>query len=192
MITGNPTSAEQTEPALRAALPDRSPREMPAEPNAARNTEPGQKLGKPRGRPVKFDADAQRQFCALIRIGCPRGAAARLAGVSRSIVLKATRRDPQVAAAIDDAERHCQTGALRRIARAGKTNWRAAAWLLEWQAGRRGRRGKIRISPSNNPAAQPSGLLSNILGERIEEIEAERTRRLGEALGRAREKRDAG
>ncbi len=109
------------------------------------------------GRPVKFDQSVQQQFLGLLRVGCTRGKAARLVGVGRSTVRIAAKRDPAIAAAINAAVLHCQTRALRRISRAGKTNWRAAAWLIEWQADRHARRQNKTITPRVPSWADPTG-----------------------------------
>jgi len=158
------------------------------------------KTTAPKGRPIKFDADVQLQYVALLRVGCSRGAAARLVGVSRFTVCKLAKRDPQIAAALVDAERQCLARALKRISRAGKTNWRAAAWLIEWQAGRRrpggtttGKGGKPTAGKSmtGKSATRPQGIMSNILTERIDQLEAARMERFHQIMHEATERAEA-
>jgi hypothetical protein len=88
-----------------------------------------QQPGQP-GRPRTFDAAQQAAFCALVRLGCSRTAAADVVGVSARTVCRTIQRDEQFAEQLHRAEGTRQMTLLNRIDQASNKHWRAAAWLL--------------------------------------------------------------
>jgi hypothetical protein len=82
-------------------------------------------------RPRKLDEVKQREICALISVGCDRRSAARYVGCTAETIRLTAKRDRQFAERLDQAEMRHKFQQLQNIHQAGKTSWRAAAWLLE-------------------------------------------------------------
>jgi hypothetical protein len=89
------------------------------------------------GRPRLLNPDKKEQFCQLLRIGAPRGAAARVLGMTAQTVRNAIRHDPDFAARAQEAEHACERRALLNIDSVARNSWRASAWLLEHRRGSR-------------------------------------------------------
>jgi len=84
-----------------------------------------------RGRPAILDERMRRQVCLLLQFGYPRALVAAELGIERSTIRKAMRRDPEFRKQVLTAEElFVRTPTLTLMA-AARTNWRAAAWVLE-------------------------------------------------------------
>ena len=86
----------------------------------------------PGGRPVSFDQEKQDLFCAMIRTGCSRAAAARAVGVCPRTIRNTLATNAAFCEQFRSAESHPRLRALDDIARAARGNWRAAAWLVAY------------------------------------------------------------
>jgi hypothetical protein len=95
---------------------------------------------KPPGRPprVVFNEENRRIYCALLEHGFTKGKAARLIGVASRTIQEAVQADPVLAERARLAVLEFHAKSTVRVARAGKYNWRASAWLLERASPRRG------------------------------------------------------
>jgi hypothetical protein len=91
-----------------------------------------------RGPPLVFDEEKRILFYQLIRHGFTKGKAARLLGVAPRTVQEAAQNDLEFAEWIQEANLELHAHSAANIARAGRHNWRAAAWLLERATLRRG------------------------------------------------------
>jgi hypothetical protein len=120
-----------TQPAdveAEAAVPPNSLRPPPGIPP----TPPG------RAPRVPFNDENRRIYCALLEHGFTKGKAARLIGVAARTIQHTVQRDPRLAEQVRHAILEFHAKSVVRVARAGKHNWRASAWLLERGAARRG------------------------------------------------------
>jgi len=100
-------------------------------PDQCGNPPSSKEQNKRAGRPCAFSVEKREHFCSLIRMGCRRGAAAKMVGLSRHTVRRALRRDPELAARVQQAEFEAASRFLRHINEAANTHWRAAAWIHE-------------------------------------------------------------
>jgi transposase len=80
-----------------------------------------------------LDEKKRSEICGILAVGGTRALAARLVGCSTSTIYRAARRDPDFKQQLRQAKGHMEVLQLKYIADAGqsKSNWRAAAWLLE-------------------------------------------------------------
>ena len=90
------------------------------------------------GRKTRLTEQVQREICGHVNAGAPIPYAANASGVPWPTVrdwLKKGRAGEQpyadFVAAIKEAKAKWVTGAVRRVNRAGKKNWKADAWMLE-------------------------------------------------------------
>lgn len=75
----------------------------------------------------------RREICAILAVGCSRTAAALYVGCHPNTIRKTAQREPEFAAAIEQAESQHEIKHLTHINAAAKEGryWRAAAWALE-------------------------------------------------------------
>jgi hypothetical protein len=83
------------------------------------------------GRPRAFTEARREHFCSLVRMGCRRGVAAQMIGLSRHTVRRVLRREPDFAERIQQLEAEAAFRFVRQINQASATQWRAAAWIIE-------------------------------------------------------------
>jgi hypothetical protein len=83
------------------------------------------------GRPAAFTEQRREHFCSLVRLGCRRGAAAAMMGLSRHTVRREMHRNPAFAERVQQAEFEAASRFMRQIDTAANTQWRAAAWIIE-------------------------------------------------------------
>ncbi|MEQ8210217.1 MAG: hypothetical protein RH917_10330 [Lacipirellulaceae bacterium] len=84
------------------------------------------------GRPrILADHDKRRSLCAMIAVGAGLDAAARHVGCSIWTVQREAQRDEEFAKQLREANSTAELLPLQALRTAAKTNWRAAAWLLE-------------------------------------------------------------
>jgi hypothetical protein len=88
-------------------------------------------VSKSPGRPAAFTEQKRKHFCDLLRMGCRRGAAAAMVGLSRHTVRREMDRDPEFATCVQEAEFESASRYMRQIDSAANTQWRAAAWIIE-------------------------------------------------------------
>jgi transposase-like protein len=142
-----------------------------------------------RGRPSVLDETKKQIVCALIAAGASRTAAARHVGCSRHQLYYAAQRDAIFQAQLEKAEADFEVVLVARIGEAArsKTQWRAAAWLLE-------RRNPDQFRLRNPKLITPAELqiaisqVVEVLTESLEESkQAEILQRVGEVLGEFRD-----
>ena len=83
------------------------------------------------GRPRVLDDAKRREICALVSAGCGVETAASYVGCSPSTIRRESFRNDDFARQLRDAELASELNPLRAIREASRSNWRAAAWLLE-------------------------------------------------------------
>ena len=138
---------------------------------------------RPPGRPSLLSRDVRDRLLAAIRTGATRRAAAASAGIGLATFHRWLERGQHARSgeyrdfrdAVRQADAHAEYVLLRRIARASRTDWRAAAWILErrfphkYGADRDARRDRRRETPPAEvvftldltPPPAPPHLLSN-------------------------------
>jgi hypothetical protein len=128
----------KTKKTARTSPPD--PGSVPHKPKADQPTSADQKADPAarRGPPVNFDEEKRILFCELIRHGFTKGKAARLLAVAPRTVQETAQNDPEFAEWVREANLELHAHSAANIARAGRKNWRAAAWLLDRAKLRRG------------------------------------------------------
>jgi Homeodomain-like domain len=105
--------------------------------------------GGPVGRPPALTPEIEARIVAAVSAGAHLSVAARAAGVSRQTLHRWRARgaaEPEgpyhrLAEALERAEAEAEVRQVALIARAGQTQWRAAAWLLSRRAPERWGRG---------------------------------------------------
>ena len=105
--------------------------------------------GGPVGRPPALTAEVETRIVAAVSAGAHLSVAARAAGVSRQTVHRWRARGAaedegpyhELAKALERAEAEAELRQVALIARAGQSEWRAAAWLLSRRAPERWGRG---------------------------------------------------
>lgn len=85
----------------------------------------------PGGRPTVMTPQVRKRICQYVSQGLPREHAANLAGVSVDAFYSCQARFPEFAEAIKDASARFVRTHVQRIAKAGRKEWTASAWLLE-------------------------------------------------------------
>ncbi len=93
----------------------------------------------PAGRPTKLNAEVAEKICRLIRAGNFAETAACAAGIDRDTLRRwlkrgaTEKRGPyrDLALSLDEAASVAEGRAVALIAKAGETQWQAAAWFLE-------------------------------------------------------------
>ena len=83
------------------------------------------------GRPPVLDKTKQREICALVHAGCSIEHAADYVGCSPRTINRLARRNPKFRELLREAIANPHLAALKTVARASRTHWRAAAWYLE-------------------------------------------------------------
>jgi len=71
------------------------------------------------------------RLCELLGLGLSQRQAAALVDVAQSTVSRLLKRDSDFAEKVERAQIRASVAPLLKIIEASKTNWRAAAWLLE-------------------------------------------------------------
>jgi hypothetical protein len=95
------------------------------------------------GRPRILNATKRSEICAILAVGCSRATAAQYVGCHPDTIRNTAQRDPEFAAALEQAESRHELKHLALINKAAEEGkyWRAAAWALERKyPGRYGRR----------------------------------------------------
>lgn len=83
------------------------------------------------GRPRKLNETHRREVLALLATGGGLGLAARYVGCSRQTIRREAERDEEFGRQLREAQLSASLQPLNTLQGAAKTNWRAAAWLLE-------------------------------------------------------------
>ena len=137
-----------------------------------------------RGRPPVLDETKKQTICSLIGAGASRTAAARHVGCSPSTIYRETQRDGIFQAQLEKAEADFEVVLVARIGEAArsKTQWRAAAWLLERRCP-----GQFRLrNPKLLTLAELQIAISQVVSVLTESLEeskqAEILQRIGEVL----------
>jgi hypothetical protein len=86
--------------------------------------------GKARGRPRALDEAKKREICALVAAGSTVSRASRYVGCVHKTVVNEARRDREFAEKLRRAEWQAEMDPLAALKGKAKTNWRAAAFLL--------------------------------------------------------------
>lgn len=86
---------------------------------------------KKRGRPRALDEAKKREICALVAAGASISRASRYVGCTDTTVLNEARRNRDFAEKLRRAQGKAEMEPLNAIRSKAKTNWRAAAYLLE-------------------------------------------------------------
>ena len=110
---------------------------------------------KRRGQPTKLTAEVQARICAAIAAGSYLEPAAAFAGICEATLhnwLARGEREPgpyrDFLEAVKKAEAEIELHCVKQIREAIRTQWTAAAWLLERKyPGRWGRRQEIELGP---------------------------------------------
>lgn len=121
---------------------------------------------------VVLDADRKREIVAIVGVGCTRRLAAEYVGSSVDAIRRAARRDAEFGEQLRQAEQKCEFVHLNNVQTAGKSNWRASAWLLE-------RRYPERYGPRKPGLVTPEQLrrvLEQLAGVVCEEVESAEVR----------------
>ena len=86
-----------------------------------------------RGRPPVLDETKKQIICALLTAGASRAAAAHHVGCAPCTIYREAQRDDVFRAKLQKAQADFEVVLVTRIGEAArsKTQWRAAAWLLE-------------------------------------------------------------
>lgn len=111
----------------------------------------------------------RREICAILAVGCSRTVAARYVGCHPDTIRNTAKRDPEFAAAVEQAESQHEIKHLTHINAAAKEGryWRAAAWALERvNPDRYARRG-----PRTVTVQQVSDVLGQFAGILLEEVD---------------------
>jgi hypothetical protein len=87
------------------------------------------------GRPRALDDAKKREICALIAAGVRVARASRYVGCCEHTVQNEARRDRDFAEKLERAEAQAELEPLSSLRHKAKTNWRAAAYLLDKLAG---------------------------------------------------------
>jgi hypothetical protein len=91
----------------------------------------GWELAAPVGRPRKLDEQKQREICAMLAVGCDRRSAAKYVGCTVETIRQTALRDREFAERLRHSELRAKLAQLQNIQSAGKSSWRASAWMLE-------------------------------------------------------------
>lgn len=83
------------------------------------------------GRPRAMDAVMKKLALRYIASGLGRGETARLLGIDRSTLRRERQQDEDFASGLLQAEARGEMQLIKTIMRARKTDWKAAAWILE-------------------------------------------------------------
>jgi hypothetical protein len=84
-----------------------------------------------RGRPSKFNSVVVRQITRALSSGAPLKYAAARAGISFETLCAWRARFPEFDLAVEQAVARGVEQRLKKIQKAGESDWRALAWLLE-------------------------------------------------------------
>ena len=138
-----------------------------------------------RGRPLSLDGTKKQIICSLITAGASRTSAARHVGCSRRTIHREAQRDDTFRKQLIKAEADFEVVLVARIGEAArsKTQWRAAAWLLERRCPEQFRlRNPKLLTPAELQIA--IGQVVDVLTESLEESkQAEILERVAEVLG---------
>ena len=125
-------------------------------------------------------------LCGLVGVGLSRVRAARHVGISRSTFYRLLKREPEFASRLRQSEMQGEVLPLRQIINHGKTNWRAAAWVLErTMPDLYGRRAPFTVTHGDLMAillAQAKLYLSDLAQTEYFDKVAERLRQLNDLL----------
>jgi hypothetical protein len=83
------------------------------------------------GRPRVLDDGKLREIAALMSAGFPLSGAAQYVGCSTRTIRRELKRNKEFAEKVRKNRLFAQLDPLNSIRNFGRTNWRAAAWLLE-------------------------------------------------------------
>lgn len=126
-----------------------------------------------------LDEIKRREICAIVAMGCSRSTAAKYVGCDVRTIQRTAQRDRAFREDLGRAESLIEVAPLRIIHSAGKSNWRAAAWMLE----RKFPDLYARRSPGTVTREQIARLLAELAGVVVEEApDASARRRILERL----------
>jgi len=121
-----------------------------------------------------------------LRLGATRQQVAAAAGLSRVTLWRWLREDPELAAEAEQAEGLAEMAMIRTVYEASRTDWKAAAFLLERRYPARWGRGRGRVDDDDVSPGMPalaaaaaavSGLDAETLIAQAERIKAEHEER---------------
>jgi hypothetical protein len=153
------------------------------------------------GRPPGLTPEVETRIVAAVGAGAHLSVAARAAGVSRQTLHRWRTRGAaeaegpyhELANALERAEAEAELRQVALIARAGQSEWRAAAWLLSRRAPERWGRGAAERSAPAPASEVPSSATERLDLRLLEDDELALLEALRErAAARTRDEREGG
>lgn len=143
-------------------------------------------MGRAIGHPTTLTSDVADQIVASLRAGNYIVVATKAAGVPRQTYNAWMARGRSTAAAdepyrdfrarVERARSEAETRAVAQIASAARTNWQAAAWLLERTAPERWGKPSVRLRDEPAKPAEPAMTTTPDPFAEVDELAQRRTR----------------